>query len=139
MPMQDIKRIYTGLQDNLGNKDACHFLTLCSIAHEYLGRKIDILSATIECIEKGLIAKDFYVKDNIGVLELLTGEKGWVEERTSQVPIFVEDNEFTELVWYCSETKQRHYTRKYIDTLFNSYTVKHGKVIECRIYRKEDK
>lgn len=131
-----IHKIYTGLQTRLGNNDACHFLVLCSIIHEYRKREVDILGLVSHAIVEGWLREDYYVQDALAILRYATKCK-WSVRVSKEAPDYVGPTSFTELKWYNPRTGFTHFTRRYVDTLVNSVTVAEGRVEEYRIYTKE--
>lgn len=125
---------YSGLQTKLGNKDACHFLVLCSIIHEYRKREVDILRLAHTSIEKGWMRNDYYVKDALAILNFATGQE-WNLTYYKREPTFEESKYgYIEEVWYNNRTHYTHYKRNYFDTLTYSVTVAEGACKEWRIY-----
>ena len=135
-----VKERYEGLQIELLAiyKDGCHFLTLCSIADEYRYDNglpyIDLIDAIRICQKRGLISDDFYVNDDgTKVLSLLTDGKKWTRRDVVNLPT-INDNDYTEAVYFNSRTQFKHFRRRYFDTLRDSVTVKEGSIIQYRIY-----
>ena len=56
-------------------KSACFFLSLLSVAEEYNKSKVDLLDAARYCMEKGWIDAEYFVSNDVKVLEWLTGKK----------------------------------------------------------------
>lgn len=134
---EQICDVYNGLQTKLGNNNACHFLVLCSIIHEYRRREVDVLGLITTSLEKGWIRSDYYVKDALAILQYATRRR-WNVRAVQTVPDDLGDNEYTEVVWYRAQTGFTHFTRRYVDTLINSQTVRYGVIKEYRIYRVEE-
>lgn len=132
---EEIQDIYNGLQTKLGNNDACHFLVLCTIIHEYRRVPVDILGLVSTCLHKGWIRNDFYVKDALAILQYCTGKR-WSVRTETELPSYIADNEYTEIMWV--RGSREHFTRRYVDTLRNSQTVKYGRIKEYRIYTVEE-
>lgn len=132
---EDICDIYSGLQTKLGNNNACHFLVLCTIIHEYRKSPVDVFNLITTCISKGWMRSDYYVRDALAILEYCTGKK-WYVRATPNLPNVIADNEYTEIKW--ARDPFVHFTRRYVDTLRDSQTVKYGKIVEYRIYKVED-
>lgn len=132
---EQICDIYDGLQTKLGNEDACHFLCLCSIAHEFTGKPVDVLG-TITKVHGKWMETGYYVTDALAILKMLTGHK-WTIRKVPMLPPVIKDNEYTELLWENPKTGRQHFTRRYVDTVKNSKTVKDGYVKEYRIYTVE--
>lgn len=130
---KEVHDIYTGLQTKLGNNDACHFLCLCSIIHEYRERAVDVLGLASHAITEGWLREDYYVRDALAILYYAT-KKRWVVYNTKDDPGTVKRNQFTELEWYNPRTGYTHFTRKYLDTLVNSVTVAEGSIKSYRVY-----
>ncbi len=132
----NVKVRYSGIQNELEScgKEGCHFLTLLSIAEETINEPIDLLDAIRLCKENNVLADDFFVKDNCGLLCILTG-KSWTMAEVSVLPDVINDNEYTEAIYFNPRTKFKHYRRRGFDTLKDSVTVKEGDVIAYRIYK----
>lgn len=141
--MVAIKSRYEGLQSLFGTMkdESCHFLTLCSIADEYLfahdGPYIDLIGIIRTSQTKGWITDDFYVtNDGTPILEHLTGKK-WTRKEVVKLPT-IGDNDYTEAIWYNPQTGYHHYRRRYFDTLNKSKTVAEGYIEKYYIYTVED-
>ncbi len=132
---EQICDIYDGLQTKLNNEDACHFLCLCSIAHESTGHPVDVLG-TITKVHRRWMESDYFVTNALAILEMLTRHK-WTMRKESTLPSIIKDNEYTELLWENPKTGRQHFTRRYVDTVKNSKTVRDGYVKEYRIYTME--
>ncbi len=133
---KEVHKVYSGLQTRLGNKDACHFLVLCSIIHEYRKREVDVLGLASHAIVEGWLREDYYVKDALAILRYAT-RCNWSMRVTKEAPDYVGPLSFTELKWFNPRTGFTHFTRKYVDTLINSVTVAEGHVEEYRIYTRQ--
>jgi len=135
--MANTKRRYSGIQTILQDLDfhqSCHFLALCSIAEEVNGEPIDFLDVIRVAFENKLIDKEFFVQDNCGLLSVLTG-KSWAMTEVGELPEVINDNEYTEAIYFNPRTKFKHFRRRGFDTLENSVTVKEGYISSYRIYR----
>ena len=135
---------YENLQTELLalHKDGCHFLTLCSIADEYRYDHglpyLDFIWAYRTCQSKGLITRDCYVNDDgCGILSLLTDGKKWTRKDVEKVGQ-VNDNDYTEAVYFNPRTRFHHFRRRYFDTLVHSVTVEEGYIESVRIYTVHD-
>jgi hypothetical protein len=124
-------RIQTLLK-NCGN-EGCLFLCLCSIAEEQKGKPIDLIDAIKTSLSKGWIDEQFTVKNNLAVLEYLTGAK-WDRRHTSSLPVELSVNDYTVAIYYNKRTGYRHFRRRGYDTLTNSITVKEGVLEGYYIY-----
>lgn len=120
MSQEDIKQRYAGCQTFL--TDGCLFLSLCSIAEEKTGEKIDVLGALYECKKRGLVRDDGYINDSCAILSLFTGDH-WTRKQVSVLGK-VADNEYTVEIWV--RDGGTHFRRRYVDTLLNSQTVAKG-------------
>lgn len=131
-----MKSRYEGLQTRLKNidSDGCHFLVLMSIAEEVNGSDIDLVDAVNTCFEHQLIDGNYYVKDALSLLAILTG-KSWVREEYKELPDEIGEHEYTEAVYYNPRTGYRHFRRRGFDTLVNSVTVAEGHVEKYYLYR----
>lgn len=113
--------------------EGCHFLVLCSIAEESIGKPIDIIDALRVSLSKGWMRKDYWVNnDGTPLLNYLTGLK-WTRKEVVKLPV-IRDNDYTESVWYNPNTQYHHYRRRYFDTLDHSYTVEKGYIEKYYIY-----
>ena len=135
------KEKYIGLQSKLWSHSAllqsmgsysCLFLSLCSIAEEYLeetgnSKKLDILEAAIGCRERGLIDEE-WTCSSVEILDFLTGAK-WGRQELKALPEKVPDNMYTVEKWYNKRTGFTHFRRRWGDTLKESVTVKEGKLV----------
>lgn len=135
-----VKERYEYLQTICGvaKESACHFFTLCSIADEYRHNHgllyIDIIEAGKMLRSKGLLDDEFYVKDDgTKVLSLLTDGKKWSRKDVEKLGT-INDNDYTEAVYFNPRTQFKHFRRRYFDTLRDSVTVKEGHIIQYRIY-----
>ena len=73
----NVKARYSGIQSILYacGKDGCLFLSLLSIAEEVGGKSIDLIEAINCAFELRCISPNFYIKDSLLLLEVLTGKK----------------------------------------------------------------
>lgn len=120
MGLETIKARYQGCQTFL--KEGCLFLSLCSIAEEVTGEKIDVLAAIAECKKRNLVSENGWIKDSTAILKLFTGFS-WSRKEVQQLGK-VKDNEYTVEKW--SWQGGNHFRRRYVDTLINSQTVSKG-------------
>ena len=139
-----VKERYEHLQTICGtaHESACHFLVLCSIADEYRYDHnlpyIDIIEAGRMLRSKGLMDSEFFIKDDgCKVLSLLTNGKKWTRKDVVKLGQ-INDNDYTEAIYFNPRTQFRHFRRRYFDTLRDSVTVKEGYVESYRIYTIED-
>ena len=138
--MTDIKERYGGLQSLALalHKEGCHFLTLCSIADEWRADHdkpyIDLLWTMRALRSKGLIDDTFYVHDDgCRVLSILTDGQKWTRKDVEKLG-HINDNDYTEAIYFNPRTQYRHFRRRYFDTLNHSVTVEEGYVESYRIY-----
>lgn len=139
-----IKKRYEGLQTLCGvmKDEACHFLTLCSIADEYNQSKgkpfIDLIDAVRTAMDNKWMDNEFTVTvlGSCDILGYLTGKK-WTRKEVDKLPV-IRDNDYTEAVWYNPKTEYHHYRRRSFDTLAYSYTVANGYIEKYYIYTVED-
>ena len=128
-----MKSRYEGIQNKLWDiREGCFFLSLCSIAEEYLQRKIDLIDAVNMAFEKNLVSSDYWVKNDCKLLEILTGKK--VSKRQSQKCGILEDNEYSIAKWLNKQGTANHFRRRYFDVYLNSKTVKEGTLVCYYIY-----
>lgn len=144
------KNRYAGLQTEFAqlNLTSCHFLTLLSIAEEEnirLGKEnpyIDFIDVLRVSQSKGWINSEYYVKDNFAILNYCTGTK-WSRTQVLKLPAVIKDNEYTECHWEWTRVEKgktittEHFTRRSIDTLKASATVKNGHITYYNIYKSE--
>lgn len=115
------------------HKDGCHFLTLITIAEEYLQHPVDLVGIIRTAQSKGWIRDDFYVtNDGTVILNYLTG-KIWKRKTVTSLPV-IKDNDYTEVVYYNPNTGFHHFRRRYVDTLSGSITVRDGYIEKYYIY-----
>lgn len=128
-----MKSRYEGIQNKLWDiREGCFFLSLCSIAEEYLQRKIDLIDAVNMAFEKNLVSSDYWVKNDCKLLEILTGKK--VSKRQSQKCGILEDNEYSIAKWLNKAGTANHFRRRYFDVYTDSKTVKDGSLVCYYIY-----
>ena len=130
---------YKGLQSLLQicGDEGCHFLTLCSIIDEWRETHqlpyIDLIDVIRYSIKQGWVANDFYVINDLELLSKYTCGHKWTRREVTELP-FINDNDYTEAVYYNKRTNFKHYRRRAFDTLDDSVTVKEGAIKEYRIY-----
>lgn len=148
--MMNTKTRYAGLQTDFAqlNKTSCHLLTLLSIAEEEnyrLGKSnpyVDFIDVLRVSRSKGWVDSEYYVHDNFAVLNYCTGTK-WSRRRVDKLPSVIKDNEYTECHYEWTRKKDgeivttEHFTRRGIDTLRASETVRNGKITYYNIYTSE--
>lgn len=122
-----MKSRYEGIQNYImHSNESCFFLSLLSVAEEYLGKELDFLDMVRICMDRGWLWKDFTVADDCKVLTLLTGRK--VTKEVVQDVGIVKANQYTIEKWaWGSKT---HFRRRGWDVYKDSQTVKHG-VRQC--------
>lgn len=135
MSYQTLKERYYGIQDMFRhiNTDGCLFLSLCSIIEEVTEKPADVIGIIQTSMKKGWLAEDYEVKDSLAILGEFTGKK-WVRREVKELPIVIESWEFTIEVWQKPNSVGKHFKRRFVDTIFNSATVKMGKIKEYYIY-----
>lgn len=128
------KERYSGLQTLLEDcgKYGCLFLCLLSIAEEMTGKRYDIITTIHLCMTKGWLSKDFFVNDNLSILEELTGVK-WSRRTVSSLPT-IGERDYTVVKYYNEKTKYTHFKRRGYDTLVYSKTVAEGRIEGYYIY-----
>lgn len=109
----------------------CTFLCLLSIAEETIEKPIDFFDAYNRCCK--YLEKDFTVKDNLKILNILTG-KNWLRKETDCIDRTLKNNEFSIAIYYNPRTGRHHYRRRSFDTLQDSITVKEGTIEKYYIY-----
>ena len=109
----------------------CTFLCILSIAEETIEKPIDFFDAYNKCYK--YLGKDLTVKDNLKILNILTG-KNWVRKETDSIDRTLSDNEFSIAIYYNPRTGRHHYRRRSFDTLQDSITVKEGTIEKYYIY-----
>lgn len=134
--MEHIRYRYDGIQSLLQDcgESGCHFLCLCSIVEEATDHPIDLINAIHLMLSNKWMRPDFYVLDALAFLEYYTGNK-W-ERREVYKLENVENNEYTEVVYYNPRTNQTHFTRRYLDPLDVSITVIEGQIFKYYIYKE---
>lgn len=121
------------LTENLG-KTGCYFFCLCSVAEEYLGRKVDVLEAANEAVKRGYCTKEFYIEYPGLILEMITHKK-W-EVRKDKYPfVNATDKEFviTRYERTTTMTTLAHFERENFHSIIDCYTSFYGKPVSTRI------
>lgn len=134
-----LKERYYGLQTVLTKcgDEGCHFLTLCSIIEEVNNKPLDLIDAIRVAQSKGWFDTNFYGKAADLFLNHFTGKK-WKRKRCDKLPPVLKDNEYTEAVYYNSNTGYFHYRRRGFDTIVDSITVRDGIIVEYYIWFYEE-
>jgi hypothetical protein len=110
----------------------CFFLSLCSVAEDYLKKKVDLVDAVRFAVEQGVITPDYTVKDDVKLLSHLTGKR--VSKRTADRCGVLKANEFSIEKWYNPRTGYNHFKRRYFDVYHDGVTVKEGYIMCFYIY-----
>lgn len=133
-----LKERYYGLQTILGKcgSEGCHFLTLCSIIEEVNNEPLDLIEAIRVAQSKGWFDTNFYGKAADLFLNHFTGKK-WSRKKVDVLPV-IKGNEYTEAVYYNSDTGYFHYRRRGFDTIVDSVTVRDGIIVEYYIWSYEE-
>ena len=122
---------YEGIQNLLMRAgESCFFLCLLSVAEEERKRRgwvdseipIDFLKAVRECVMKGWLGEDFYVKNDLAILERYTTHK-CTKEVVQDVGI-VKGCQYTIEKWIWGS--KMHFRRRGWDVFRGSQTVKNG-------------
>lgn len=131
----EVGRRYKSIQTvfNKAGAEGCLFLSLLSIAEQYLNTTIDFIDAYYKCLYAGWILEDFYCIDQEQILKLFTN-KYWTKTVCTTLPDPVPDNMYTIEKWYNPRTGLTHFKRRAFDTLKSSITVKEGSIIEYYCY-----
>lgn len=126
-----LRQRYDGIQTKMKQISdyGCLFLSLCSIIEEVTGKPADIIGFIQKCLSEKWIKDDYTVNDSIAILNFFT-EKKWKRIEVKELPIVINDNEFTVEKWYNPATKGNHFKRRFVDTVTNSNTCRIGG-IEC--------
>lgn len=126
-----LKSRYNGIQSKLKRigDSGCLFLTLCTIIEEVNDKEADLIGIIQESMAKGWLTETYTVKNSPALLNAFTG-KTWSRREVKELPIVVNDNEFTIEKWVNPKTGGNHFRRRFVDTYTDSNTVKIGK-IEC--------
>ncbi len=120
------------------NLYGCHYTVLLTIVEEKMRETfpeytVDFVEATRLAMSKGYIDSDFYVHDALGLLHFFTGCE-WTRRKVNVLPPVIKDNEWTECHWYNKRTGLEHFTRRSINSLLDSVTVKEGVITYYYIY-----
>lgn len=129
------KERYTGIQtilQNCGN-NGCLFLSICSIAEEQKGTRVDLIECIKTCLARGWITEQFYVKDSLAILNYLTN-KMWFRGECRELPSVIKGDQYVVAIYYNKRTGFTHFRRRAYDTLKDSVTVKEGVIIGYYIY-----
>lgn len=114
---------YEGIQNYIMHADeSCFFLSLLSVAEEYLGKELDFLDMVRVCMDRGWLKNDFTVVNDCKILSLLTGRK--VTKEVVQDVGIVKGNQYTIEKWVWGD--RTHFRRRGWDVYKNSQTVKYG-------------
>ena len=112
-------------------KSACFFLCLLSVAEEYNKSKVDLLDAAKYCMDKGWIDAEYFVSNDVKVLEYLTNKKV-VKSVLDKVGILA-DNVYS-IVKY-EYDGGNHFRRRYFDVYNDSITVERGRIVAYYVYK----
>ena len=128
-----MKSRYEGIQNKLYHmNEGCFFLSLCSIAEEFNGRKVDLIDAVNMAFDEKLVTGDYTVLDDCKILSNLTGEK--VTRREAKTCGELKENEYSIAKWLNAEKTAKHFRRRYFDVYTNSKTVRYGTLVCYYIY-----
>lgn len=134
------KQRYQGIQSTLkiAGDNACHFLTLLSIAEEESEAPIDLIEAIRITQKMKWMNSEFTVTvaGSLALLEYYTDKK-WTRREVKVLPSVIKDNEYTEAVYKNDNTGFNHYRRRGYDTLNHSVTVAEGYIEKYYIYTCE--
>lgn len=134
----NVKARYSGIQSILlaCGKEGCLFLSLLSIAEEVAGKSFDLIDVINNAFELRCISSNFYVKDSLLLLNILTG-KNWKRRIVKTLPEVIKENEFTIAKYFNPNTGYFHFRRRGFDSIINSITVRDGIIKEYYIYYYE--
>lgn len=130
--MRSGRQRYNGLQTFL--KDGCYFLSLCSIAEDSSGKKVDIVEAYNMVLDSKWATEDAYILNPTAILHWLTS-RHWTLVKSTSLPSSVPDNMYTVAKWVNGNVT--HFRRRDVDTLRSSVTVAKGKVKEWYLFTEE--
>ena len=111
-------------------KSACFFLSLLSIAEEYNEAKVDLLDAARHCMEKGWIDAEYFVSNDVKVLEWLTGKR--VRKSVVDKVGILADNVYSIEKWEWNGGN--HFRRRGFDVYEGSQTVEKGNRVCYYVY-----
>lgn len=135
-----VKERYSGIQSilKIAGDNACHFLTLLSIAEEESKASIDLIEAIRVGQNKKWMDSEFTVTvtGSLALLKYYTNKK-WTRREVKKLPPVIRSNEYTEAVYKNNNTGYTHYRRRGYDTLNYSVTVTEGYVEKYYIYTCE--
>lgn len=135
MTQDEIRKRYSGIQTFL--TDGCYFLSLCSIAEECTGIRVDILDAISHSVTHGWATSDAFINEPCKILKYLTGGKTeWRLDVEPKVPEKVPEEMYVVLKYFNTRTGYTHFKRRYVDTLQDSRTVAEGKIISCYCFTR---
>lgn len=133
--------LFDGVQDFCASigEEACYALQLICVAEEIMSRPFPLVGSLVRGILAGYIfyneknhkdKENFFVNDPAGFIQTLTGVKVGIKriEGSEYKP---KSNEWVIDQW--NNGKFYHFTSKRLDTLADSNTVKHGKVVSQRV------
>ena len=124
----DTRSRYEGLQTILeqNGRAGCLFLTVLSIAEDYICKPIDLVAAIRDAQEHGWLGKDFTCHNQLAMLKQWTGRK-WVRTvvpYTEFSSLNIGKNDYTALRYVKGDIT--HFRRRGYDVYENSRTVKEG-------------
>jgi hypothetical protein len=137
----------SGIQTLLGEagEAACYALDILEIAERERGQKLDIIDALCRGIERGYIHynendlndnDNFFVEDPAAFLSMFAGGR-WTVEKTGAdyIPL---RGEYAVDRWERVKTGTviGHFRLPDWDSLHNSMTVRYGKIVSKRIFRR---
>lgn len=126
-----LKSRYNGIQSKMKKigESGCLFLSLCTIIEEVTNKEADIIGIIQESMAKGWLTESYTVKDSLALLNAYTGKR-WSRIEVKELPIVINDNDFTIEKWVNPKTGGNHFRRRFVDTYTDSNTVRTGK-LEC--------
>ena len=129
-----MKSRYENIQRMLGKIGdyGCFFLSLLSIAEEYLDRRVDLVDTVRIALDRKWTQADYTVLDDCALLSYLTGKK--VTKRCESSVGVVKLNEYTIAKWYNPATNYKHFRRRGWDVYDNSVTVRDGYIMCYYVY-----
>ncbi len=126
-------------------ESACYALSLIKVAENITGRNYNVIECLDAAITKGYIyynRKDpndndnFYVQQPEQFVKMLTGRKLSVRHDAAN-PIIETDKEYVIQRWERVQTgiTTAHFRLPDWDPVFDSQTVKHGRIVSTRVIR----
>ena len=112
---------------------ACFFLTLLSIAEEFLHEKVDLLDSARHCMNKGWMDSEYFINNDTLILGWLTGKKVTKQIYDGNRPLpLLKANQYSAAKYGLNGGN--HFRRRYFDVYEGSRTVEQGVLLAYYVY-----